>query len=244
MVYTRKPFKQWLPEIQHRLVVSCQALPGEPLFGAEIMAKLALAAQLGGAAGIRANSPTDIFAIRSAVDLPIFGLYKDTLPEFEVYITPSLAHARQVAEAGADAICIDATKRPHPGVSSMQELIHSIQTETGLPVLADISTLDEALQAEDAGADMVSSTLSGYTPYSRKIDGPDLKLVQAMATRLNIPVFAEGRYHYPHQAAQAIRLGAYAVIVGGAITRPLEITHRFAAAINASAGLPPEGSLP
>jgi N-acylglucosamine-6-phosphate 2-epimerase len=231
LVRTMRSFKEWLPDLKNSLIVSCQALPGEPLFGAQFMSKVALAAQIGGAAGIRANSPEDIRAIRDIVDLPIFGLYKETIPQYEVYITPTFQHALLVAEAGADVICIDATQRPHPGVSSIQELVGSIQTETGCPVLADVSTLEEALRAEDAGSEMVSSTLSGYTPYSRQLDGPDLQLVQEMAARLHIPVFAEGRYHYPYQAAEAIRMGAYAVIVGGAITRPVEITQRFATAI-------------
>ena len=218
--------------LKNRLIVSCQALPGEPLFGAQLMAKIALAAQIGGAAGIRANSPEDIRAIRDTVDLPIFGLYKATIPNFDVYITPTIEHARLVAKAGADAICIDATHRPHSGVNSLREMIRAIQGETGCPILADISTLDESLMAEDSGADMVSSTLSGYTPYSRQTEGPDIDLIKAMAARLEIPVFAEGRYHYPQQTVEAIQMGAYAVIVGGAITRPVEITRRFADAIN------------
>ena len=229
-----KALSDWLPSVRGNLIVSCQALPGEPLHGAPFMARMALAAQLGGATAIRANSPDDIRAIRAVVDLPILGLYKADLPGYEVHITPTLEHAQLVVAAGADVVCIDATQRLRPGGHSLQTLIQAIREATGCPVLADISTLEEALHAEAAGADLVASTLSGYTPYSRQSDGPDLELVQAMALKLRIPAFAEGRYHYPEQAAAAIRLGAYAVIVGGAITRPAEITKRFTHAVTAA----------
>jgi len=224
-------YNEWLTALRGKLVVSCQALPGEPLYGPEIMARMALAAQMGGAVAIRANSPADIRAIRNAVQLPIIGLYKFAIPEYDVYITPTLKHARQVAEAGADIISVDATQRPHPDGLSLAEFIRRVKEETGCPVLADISTLEEAVIAEECGADLVASTLSGYTPYSAQITGPDLEMVSQMARRIKVPVLAEGRYAFPEQAAEAIRLGAYAVIVGGAITRPAEIAARFAGAL-------------
>ena len=233
-----RPLSEWLPAVRGRLIVSCQALQGEPLYGAEIMARMAVAAKLGGAVAIRANSPEDIRAIRQAVDLPIFGLYKDNLPEDEVYITPTLRHACQIAEAGADVICIDATDRTRPEGPTLADFIRRIKVETGLPVMADISTIEEALMAEQSGADLVSSTMSGYTSYSPQITAPDLELVSAMVARLMVPVMAEGRYLYPEQAREALQRGAYAVIVGGAITRPAEITARFATAL---ANLPQPG---
>jgi len=226
-----RPLSEWLPAVRGKLIVSCQALQGEPLYGAEIMARMALAAKLGGAVAIRANSPEDIHAIRQAVDLPIFGLYKDNLPNYEVYITPTLRHACQIAEAGADVICIDATNRTRPEGPTLADFIRRIKAETGLPVMADISTIEEALDAEQSGADLVSSTMSGYTSYSPQNLNPDLDLVSAMATRVKVPVMAEGRYLYPEQACEALERGAYAVIVGGAITRPADITARFAAAL-------------
>lgn len=229
---SKRPLQEWLPGVRGKLIVSCQALEGEPLHGSEIMARMARAAELGGAVAIRANSPDDIRAIRAAVALPIFGLYKDRLPGFDRYITPTVEHARQIAEAGADVIAVDATARPHPEGLTLAAFIREIHRATGCPILADISTLDEALAAEAAGADLVSTTLSGYTPYSPALEGPDLDLVEAAASRLGAPLLAEGRYHYPEQAAEALRRGAYAVIVGGAITRPLEITARFAAAMS------------
>jgi N-acylglucosamine-6-phosphate 2-epimerase len=226
-----QPLSEWLPTVRGKLIVSCQALEGEPLYGAEIMARMALAAKLGGAVAIRANSPEDIYAIRQAVDLPIFGLYKDNLPNYEVYITPTLRHACLIAEAGSDVICLDATDRTRPEGPTLADFIRRIKAETGLPVMADISTIEEALIAEQSGADLVSSTMSGYTSYSPQNIDPDLDLVSAMAARLSVPVMAEGRYLSPEQASEALQRGAYAVIVGGAITRPADITARFVAAL-------------
>lgn len=214
-------------QLRGGLIVSCQALAHEPLHGSEIMARMALAAQEGGAVGIRANTPADIRAIRAAVLLPLIGLYKDG--NEGVYITPTFAHARAVADAGADIIAIDATLRPRPDGSRVEDLIGAIHRELGKLVMADISTLEEGVAAAEAGADLVSSTLSGYTPYSPQMDGPDLDLVRALAARLRVPVIAEGRIHTPEQARAALMAGAWAVTVGAAITRPQVITARFVA---------------
>ena len=218
--------------LRGRLVVSCQALPDEPLFGADLMARLAVAAEGGGAAGIRANSPVDIAAIRAACALPLIGLSKIDVPGFDVYITPTLADARAVAEAGADVIALDATNRPHPE-GTAAEFIARVRAETGLPVLADIATYDEGLAAQDAGADFVSTTMSGYTLNSPQSEGPDLELVRRLASVLTVPLLAEGRIHTPEQARAALDAGAWAVVVGGAITRPQQITARFAKALGA-----------
>jgi N-acylglucosamine-6-phosphate 2-epimerase len=223
-------------QVTGRLIVSCQALPHEPLFGAEIMARMALAAQQGGAAAIRANSPSDISAIRAALGLPIIGLHKVEMTGYEVYITPTLACAQEVTAAGADIIAVDATQRPRPEFDHLAEFIAAIHAETGRPVLADISTYEEGLAAEAAGADLVSTTMSGYTSYSPRLPGPDLELVARLATRLKVPLLAEGRYHTPQQVVQAFAAGATAVVVGGAITRPQEITRRFVAAIDNMTG--------
>lgn len=209
------------------LIVSCQALPGEPLFGAEIMARLAVAAQAGGAVGIRANSPVDIAAIRAVTPLPLIGLSKIDVPGSHVYITPTLADAQAVAKAGADIIALDATARPRPEGGNAAGFIRLVREGTGRPVLADISTEDEALAAEAAGADFVSTTMSGYTPYSPQQEAPDLDLVRRLAARLSIPLIAEGRIAMPEQARAALDAGAWAVVVGGAITRPQQITARF-----------------
>lgn len=218
------------------LIVSCQALEHEPLHGSHIMARMALAAQQGGAVGIRANTPEDIRAIREMVSLPIIGIYKRDYEGSDVSITPTFEEARAIAEAGADMIALDATPRPRPNGETLPELIRRIHDELDLPVMADCSTLEEAVEAARLGADVVSSTLAGYTPYSRKTDGPDFDLLRDMLKQVNAPVFAEGRFHSPEQVAQALAMGCYAVVVGGAITRPQEITARFAAAVRGVVG--------
>jgi N-acylglucosamine-6-phosphate 2-epimerase len=226
-----------LPELKQRLyqglIVSCQALPDEPLFGAGHMAAMARAAVSAGAAAIRANGPEDIAAIRKVVDVPILGLFKVDLPGSGVRITPSIEHALQVAGAGADMIAIEATRRLHQG-ASLTRLIEQIHQRSGLRVLADVSTLQEGMEAAASGADFVASTLSGYTADSPVQAEPDLVLLAQLVAALksqNIPVIAEGRIATPGQAAQALALGAHAVVVGSAITRPQWITQRFVEAL-------------
>ncbi|NLN70724.1 MAG: N-acetylmannosamine-6-phosphate 2-epimerase [Chloroflexi bacterium] len=227
-----KKLQEFVKQVQGQLIVSCQATPEEALFGSDIMAKMALSAQRGGAKAIRSNSPADVKAICQTVNLPVIGLYKEVLPDYPVIITPTLKHALAIADAGADVIAIDATNRPHPE-GDVHLLIEAIHDKTDCLVMADISTLEEGLAAQAAGADMVSSTLSGYTDYSPQQNLPDLELVKHLAQALTIPVFAEGRYHTPEQVVQALTLGATGVVVGGAITRPHEITARYIQAINA-----------
>ena len=222
------PSNNLLMRLRGGLVVSCQALPDEPLFGAGHMAVMARAAQAGGAVGIRANSPEDITAIRAAVDLPVIGIYKVDLPGYAVRITPTVEYARQVAAAGAHIIALDATQRPHPDGLEIGERIRAVQQSTGCLVMADISDLAEGLAAAAAGADLVGTTLSGYTSQEPPPPVPDFDLLkQLAAARLPIPVIAEGRISTPAQAAQALALGAFAVVVGGAITRPQWITAQF-----------------
>jgi N-acylglucosamine-6-phosphate 2-epimerase len=220
-----------LSKLHHGLIVSCQAAEEEPLHGAHLMAALARAAAEGGAVAIRANGPADIAAIRAAVSLPIIGLYKADLPGFAVRITPTLEHARQIAEAGADVLALDTTARPHPHGFTAADLIARVREATGLPVLADVATLAEGLAAGEAGADAVATTLSGYTSDSPRQEGPDLELVRLLAPRLPVPLIAEGRIATPEQARQALDLGAWAVVVGSAITRPQWITAHFVAAL-------------
>ena len=222
----------FVEQVRGRLIVSCQALPHEPLYGAEIMARMAVAAAEGGAVAIRANTPPDIAAIRQAVDLPIIGLFKEDVPGYPVYITPTLAHAEAIAAAGADVIALDATARPRPQPGSLADFIAAIHAATGLPVLADISTQAEGIAAVEAGAELLSTTMSGYTPYSPQQSGPDVELVTALAGAVDRPVLAEGRYRRPEQVAAALAAGATAVVVGGAITRPQEITRWFVAGIS------------
>lgn len=218
-----------LRRLRGGLVVSCQAPPGDPLHGPSSMAAMARAAVLGGAVGIRAEGPADVQAVRQAVDVPVIGLWKQGTEG--VYITPTVDHARAVAEAGAEIVAIDATGRPRPDRSTVPEVVAGLRRSHRCLIMADVSTLDEGAAAAEAGADLVATTLSGYTPYSRQQPGPDLDLVAALAGRVEVPVVAEGRITTPGEARAALQAGAWAVVVGGAITRPQLITARFAAAL-------------
>jgi len=216
-----------LQKLQGGLIVSCQASEESPLRDVRIMAALARAAQNGGAVGIRANGPADIAAIRAVVNLPIIGINKLHLPGYEVYITPTLDSAREVVQAGCDLLALDATLRPHPADLSAAEIIQACRLEFKMPVMADISTLEEGLAAADAGADIVATTLTGYTSYTSDRPLPDFELLEKLVTRLSIPVFVEGHIRSPADARRALELGAFAVVVGAAITRPEWITANF-----------------
>ncbi|MGV8909849.1 MAG: N-acetylmannosamine-6-phosphate 2-epimerase [Propionicimonas sp.] len=217
-----------LSRLRGGLVVSCQALPGEPLFGPVFMTAMAATAARAGAVAVRVNGLADIEAVRSAkLGVPIIGLWKDG--EQGVYITPTLEHALAVAAAGADIVALDATARPRPDGLSLAETIAAVHSRTGALVMADVATCEEGRAAAEAGADLVGTTLSGYTENTIDRRGADLDLVQHLAAALDIPVFAEGRIGTPDQAAEALRRGAWAVVVGGAITRPGAITSGFVA---------------
>ncbi len=214
------------------LIVSCQAYEGEPLFGAHIMAAMAKAAEEGGAIAIRANTPADIAAIRKVTTLPIIGLYKIHSTASDVYITPHCASAEAIARAGCDVIAIDATPRRRHNDETLQDLIPFIRDRLGKPVMADCSCIEDAQLAAALGTDCLGTTLAGYTAHGRPMTaGPDLAFVQQLVAQFTLPIIAEGRFGLPEQAAQALLLGAHAVCVGGAITRPQDITRRFVAAI-------------
>jgi N-acylglucosamine-6-phosphate 2-epimerase len=216
-----------LTRIKGGLIVSCQAPENTPLGKPVVLAALAEAAVRGGAAGIRANLPQNIRAIRELVQVPIIGIYKHTLPDYPVYITPTLEQARAVVEAGADIVAIDATARDRP--EPLQELIQRIHEELGVPVMADISTLDEGVAAAEMGADLVATTMSGYTPYTqhRRTMGADIALVGQLAQKVTVPVICEGRISSPEEARLALEAGAWAVVVGTAITAIDQVTARF-----------------
>lgn len=212
------------------LVVSCQAEEGDPLHGPMFMAAFARAAEQAGAVAIRANGPEDIAAVRAACKLPLVGLYKRRRPGQDVYITPGVEEIHTVIAAGADIVAMDGTARSRPDGSSLLDLCR-LAHALGAHALADVSTVDEGLAAQAAGADLLSSTLSGYTPYSPTGPEPDLELVAALAHRVHIPVLAEGRITRPEQARQALDAGAWAVVVGGAITRTGWIARQFVLAL-------------
>ncbi|MEK3877746.1 MULTISPECIES: N-acetylmannosamine-6-phosphate 2-epimerase [unclassified Paenibacillus] len=221
--------KNILEKLHLGLIVSCQALPDEPLHGPEIMARMAVAAAEGGAIAIRANGAADVRAIKQAVALPVIGIVKRNYPDSDVYITPTLRETEELLEAGADIIAFDGTRQTRPGNCTLEQII-DLLTASPAASMADISTLEEALYAESLGVSCVSTTLSGYTPYSRQQEGPNLELLEQAAQQLKIPVIAEGRISQPAQVEAALDLGAYAVVVGSAITRPQLITRPFAAA--------------
>ncbi|MEU5838904.1 N-acetylmannosamine-6-phosphate 2-epimerase [Streptomyces diacarni] len=210
--------------VKGRLIVSCQAPPGDPMRETGTLVRLAHSAAAGGAAGIRVNEPEVVAAVTAAVSLPVIGLWKDG--DTGVYITPTVRHAVAVADAGAHVVAADATDRPRPDGSTFAQLVTAVH-QAGALVMADVSTFEEGVTAARDGADLVSSTLSGYVPGTPRQAGPDLRLVAALAEALDVPVVAEGRINTPDEAAEALALGAHSVVVGTAITAPTALTGRF-----------------
>lgn len=223
---------QVLQALEGGLIVSCQAREGSPFRHTLIMVAMAQAAEMSGAVGIRANGYDDIEAIREAVNLPIIGILKRRgLPNCDVYITPTFADAKIVASAGADIIAIDGTPRRRPNGETLKGLIERIHDELHLPVMADCSTEEEGLQAAELGADLVATTLSGYTDYTaHTLDkGPDMAMLKGLIEKAAVPVIAEGRFNEPQNVAEALDLGAFAVVVGTALTAPQWRMKQFAA---------------
>ena len=215
-----------LDRIRGGLIVSCQATEGSPLQGPQYMAAMAECAQMSGAVGMRANGVADIRAIKARVDLPMIGILKRRDLGPTVWITPDVEGARAVEQAGAEIVAMDATTRPRP-LQPFALLCKAFKETSSALIMADVSTLDEGLAAVEAGADLVATTLSGYTEYSPKLEGPDLALVEALVEKVDVPVVAEGRYLTPEHARQAIACGAHCVVIGQAITNPIKITERF-----------------
>jgi N-acylglucosamine-6-phosphate 2-epimerase len=216
------------------LVVSVQAAPGTPLASPDTMSAIARAAELGGAAGIRAEGVADIRAIKNAVGVPVIGLIKRDTPGSPVRITGSLEDARAVAAAGADVVAVDATPRARPDGMATQDFLAALAAELEAPLLGDVDSFESAVAARAAGADAVATTLSGYAGDGSAPAEPDLELVERLAGELDCPVLAEGRYSTPSDVAAAFDAGAFAVVVGTAITDPIALTRRLAAAAERS----------
>ena len=214
--------------IKGGLVVSCQAYQGEPLRHPETMAQMAMAAVEGGAVGIRCQGLSDIAAIKGQVEVPVIGIWKDGREG--VYITPTLRHARCCASAGADIVAIDATSRPRPDGRTYADTVRALHDE-GIVVMADCCSFADAERAVEAGSDIISTTLSGYTGERKKTDGPDFDLLRRMVAAFGdaTPVLCEGRIHTPDQLTQVMAMGAWTAVVGTAITHPTSITRWFAA---------------
>ncbi|GAB3272331.1 N-acetylmannosamine-6-phosphate 2-epimerase [Arthrobacter pigmenti] len=218
--------------LRSRLIVSCQAYPGEPMRDPRTMAQIAQSAVDGGAAAVRVQGIADIQFARSAVEVPVIGLWKDG--HHGVVITPTLQQALAVANSGAHIVAVDGTRRQRPDGLSLGQTIEGIRAATHALVMADCGSQDDAVAAADAGADILGTTLSGYTGERPRTTGPDLELVADIANAIpSVPVVAEGRIHTPAQAKAALDAGAFAVVVGTAITHPATITGWFTDALDA-----------
>ena len=228
--------KTVLDTLKGRLVVSCQALENEPLHSPFIMSRMALAARQGGAAAIRANSVVDIEAIKEQVTLPVIGIIKREYPDSEVFITATMKEVDELMTVSPAIIALDATDRARPGGESLATLVTRIRTRyPSVLLMADIATVDEAVMAQALGFDCVGTTLYGYTAQTagHALPDDDCQFLKAVLAAVTVPVVAEGTVDTPERAARCLALGAHMVVVGGAITRPQQITERFMAAIDA-----------
>lgn len=212
------------------LIVSCQVQPDDPVYSEEFILKMALAAQWGGAAGIRANTPEQIRAIKAQVKLPLIGLWKIWHDDTDVFITPTLEAAKAVWEAGAEIIAMDCTDQiTHEGRPAY-ELLPVVKKKIPEAIIfADVSTYEEAVRAVDMGADIIAPTLYGYTQATKHIEEPDMRAFARMCRDFKgkACVMMEGHLYTPEDAMKCLFLGAHAVVVGSAITRPHLITKRF-----------------
>lgn len=221
-----------LEKIKGGLIVSCQALSTEPLYDSYIMSKMAYAASLGGAVGIRANTVVDILAIREKVDLPIIGIIKKDYPDSDVYITPTIDEVDALYEIGCDIIAVDATNRIRPNGISFESFFKEVRAKYPDQLfMADTSCFEEGKLALELGFDLLGTTMSGYTPYTKGTLLPDFNLMKRYKNELGATVIAEGGIWSPDQLVEAFNSGAYAAVVGTAITRPMDITRRFVKAL-------------
>lgn len=226
-----------IAQLKGTLCVSAQAYPGEPMRDPSTMAQIAQAAVIGGAASIRAQGLEDVRMITEAVDVPVVGLWKDG--KEGVFITPTLFHAQQVAKTGCAIIALDGTLRERPDGRSFAQTLTELRQwakntlDRELIIMADCDSVDACLMAEAAGADLVGTTLAGYTDARPKTPGPDFALVEEVVAKVSAPIVVEGRIHTPALAREALDLGAHMVCAGTAITHPSSITSWFVDAIKA-----------
>lgn len=224
-----------MKQIQGGLIVSCQALANEPLHSSYIMGRMAYAAMEGGASGIRANSVEDIREIKKTVDLPIIGIIKQDYEDCEVYITPTMKEVDALVECGTDIIAIDATNRLHPGNESIDVFFKQVREKYPEQLfMADCSTIEEGMHAAEIGFDFIGTTMSGYTAYTKGTELPNYDMMRTLVEKSGKPVIAEGGIWCGEELAEAMATGAFAAVVGTAITRPREITKRFMDKLNRS----------
>lgn len=222
-----------LQQLRCGLVVSCQALPEEPLHSSYIMSRMAYAAYLGGAVGIRANTVEDITEIRKTVSLPIIGIIKRVYEEHpELYITPTMKEVDELTACGVEVIAMDATCRPRPGGETIETLFPKVRAKYPDQLfMADCSNVAEGMKAAELGFDLIGTTMAGYTPYTAGCALPPYGMIKTLVHECGKPVVAEGNISTPEQLRHAMDIGVLTVVVGSAITRPLEITKRFVSAL-------------
>ncbi len=226
--------ENWMEQIHGKLIVSCQALPHEPLHSSFIMGRMALAAKEGGAAGIRANTAEDITEIKKQVDLPVIGIVKRDYDNCEVYITPTMKEIDELVAAGPEIIAIDATDRLRPEGKTLEEFVREIRAKyPEVKLMADCSTVEEGVFADQIGFDFIGTTMVGYTKHSAhlRIEADDFAIIRELLDKVKHPIIAEGNIDTPEKVKRVIELGCYSVVVGSIITRPQLITKRFAAAL-------------
>ncbi len=220
--------------LKGKLIVSCQALPEEPLHSSFIMGRMALAAKEGGAYGIRANTKEDIKEIKSQVDLPVIGIVKRNYEGCDVYITPTMKEVDELMEVGPEIIAMDATISKRPGGKSLDDFFHEVKTKYPDQLfMADCSTVEEALHADELGFDFIGTTMVGYTEQSKhlRIEENDFEILREIVAKVKHRVIAEGNINTPEKARRVIELGAFSVVVGSIITRPQLITKSFVEAL-------------
>ena len=223
--------------LKGKLIVSCQALPQEPLHSSFIMGRMARAAKEGGAAGIRANTKEDIKEIQEVTGLPVIGIVKRDYPDSAVYITPTMKEIEELMEVKPEIIAIDATGALRPGNVTLADFFHQIKEKyPEQKLMADCSTIEEAFFADELGFDFIGTTMVGYTPQSNgmKIEANDFEILRTILKKVKHPVIAEGNVNSPEKAKRVIELGSYAVVVGSSITRPQLITKGYAEAVDSA----------
>ena len=224
-----------LDAIHGKMIISCQAIPGEPLYLEDdsVMYLMARAAKRAGTPAIHTSSIRDVVAIKKETGLPVIGLVKINYPGYDSYITPTMKEVDDLVAVGSDVVALDCTLRKSGDGTTINEFIAQIREKyPDIILMADISNYEEGINAWKCGVDIVGTTMSGYTDYTSKKDEPDYELMTRLAADIDIPVIGEGKIHYPDQAVKALQTGVWSIVVGGAITRPLEIAQRFMKAID------------
>lgn len=222
-----------LEAIRHGVVASCQAGPESPLNAPHFIAALAKSSEMGGAIGFRVDRPENVAAVRAISALPILGINKIHTPGFDVYITPTYASAEAVVKAGANLLAIDATGRPRPGGETFREIVKKAHERLDVPVMADVGTTEQGLWALEDGADIIGTTMATSEPFGKPEDGPAIHIVKDLVKVTDRPIIVEGQIWTVENVRACFEAGAYAVVIGSAITVPQFITRRFVQAIPA-----------